>query len=63
MRGYTRGKDASKRLTGMVVRLDDGTVRTFGVPKGRYSDWESKDMKLNGMEYDHLDRPIGISFL
>lgn len=47
----------------MVVRLDDGTVRTFGVPKGRYSDWESKDMKLNGMEYDHLDRPIGISFL
>lgn len=62
-RAYYNGRGNTKRIGGMVLRLDDGQVHTLGVPKGRYTDWESDNMRLTGLEYDHLDRPVGFSYL
>lgn len=34
VRGYSQGRGNKKRLSGLVVKLNDGQVRTFGAPNG-----------------------------
>ena len=63
VRGYSTGKASAKRVSGMIVELDDGTTRTFGEPKGRYTVWDSKNQRIRGMEFVHQNKPLGISFL
>ena len=45
------------------MRLDDGQVHTFGDTKGRYVDWSGENKRITGLEYDHLDNPVGLSFM